>query len=74
MIFYTFHLLPVVQFYWVLRHTTFLAQRWEAGDEGWGFFVEVRVDYGQEEPIVLRKFVSSVPLEDYSHYVRLPEW
>ena len=75
--------LPLVQLYWVLRHGTFLAQRWEAGDEGVnlyhcteegrGFFVEVGMDEGQEQPVVLRSFVSSVPLEDYSHYVRLPE-
>ena len=40
--------------YWVLKHGTFLAQRWEAddegvnlyhcADEGRGFFVEVGVD------------------------------
>ena len=76
--------LPLVQLYWVLRHGTFLAQRWEAGDEGVnlyhcadegrGFFVEVGVDEGQQQPVVLRSFVSSVPLEDYSHYVRLPEF
>jgi hypothetical protein len=73
----------VVQLYWVLKYGTFLAKRWEAdddgvnlyhcADEGRGFFVEVGVDYGQGQPIVLRSFVSSVPLEDYSHYVRLPE-
>jgi hypothetical protein len=84
MTFYAFRLLsPVVQLYWVLRHGTFLAQRWEAddegvnlyhvADEGRGFFVEVGVDEGQEQPVVLRSFVSSVPLEDYSHYVQLPE-
>jgi hypothetical protein len=82
MTFYAFRLLsPVVQLYWVLKHSIFLAQRWkEAGvvnlyhcaDEGRGFFVEVGVDEGQEQPVVLRSFVSSVPLEDYSHYVRLP--
>jgi hypothetical protein len=74
---------PVVQLYWVLKYCTFLAKRWEAdddgvnlyhcADEGRGFFVEVGADYGQEQPIVLRSFVSSVPLEDYSHYVQLPE-
>jgi hypothetical protein len=74
---------PVVQLYWVLKYGTFLAQRWEAddedvnlyhcADEGRGFFVEVGVDYGQDQPIVLRSFVSNEPLEDYSHYVRLPE-
>jgi hypothetical protein len=84
MTFYAFRQFsPVMQLYWVLKHGTFLAQRWEAdddgvnlyhvADEGRGFFVEVGVDYGQEQPIVLRSFVSSVPLEDYSHYVKLPE-
>jgi hypothetical protein len=72
-----------MQLYWVLQHGTFLAQRWgedggvnryQVADEGRGFFVEVGVDYGQEQPIVLRSFVSSVPLEDYSHYARLPEF
>jgi hypothetical protein len=72
-----------MQLYWVLKHGTFLAQRWEAdddgvnlyhcADEGRGFFVEVGVDYGQVEPIVLRSFVSSVPLEDYSYWIKLPE-
>jgi hypothetical protein len=32
-------------------------------DKGRGFFVEVGVDYAQEQPVVLRSFVSSVPLE-----------
>jgi hypothetical protein len=41
--------------------------------QGRGFFVEVGVDYSLTQPIMLRSFVSSVPLEDYSHYVRLPE-
>lgn len=64
MSFYAFRLLsPVMQLYWVLKHGTFLAQRWEAddegvnlyhcADEGRGFFVEVGVDYGQEHPVVL---------------------
>ena len=74
---------PVMQLYWVLKHGTFLATRWEAdddgvnlyhcADEGRGFFVEVGVDDGQEQPVVLRSFVSSVPLEDYSYGVRLPK-
>jgi hypothetical protein len=83
MTFYAFRALsPVVQLYWVLKHGTFLAQRWEAdddgvnlyhcADEGRGFFVEVGVDYGQEQPVVLRSFVSSVPLEDYAYGVQLP--
>jgi hypothetical protein len=67
----------------VLKHGTYLAQCWEddddgvnlyhCADKGRGFFVEVGVDYGQEQPIVLRSFVSSVPLEDYSYWVKLPE-
>lgn len=83
MTFYAFRMLsPVVQLYWVLKHGTFLAQRWEAdddginlyhcADEGRGFFVEVGVDDGQEQAMVLRSFVSSVPLEDYAHGVQLP--
>lgn len=80
MTFYSFRLLsPVVQVYWALKYGTYLAQRWESQggvnlyhcpDEGHGFFVGVGVE---EKPVVLRSFVSSVPLEDYSHYVRLPE-
>jgi hypothetical protein len=72
----------VMQLYWVLKHGTFLAQRWEAdddginlyhcADEGRGFFVEVGVDDDQEQPVVLRSFNSSVPLEDYAHGVQLP--
>ena len=84
MTFYAFRQLsPVMQLYWVLKHGTFLAQRWEADDDGVnlyhiagdgrGFFVEVGVDYCQEQPIVLRSFVSSVPLEDYSYWLKLPE-
>ncbi|RZK33385.1 MAG: hypothetical protein EOO61_15415 [Hymenobacter sp.] len=70
---------PFVQLYFVLKYGTYLAQRWEEtpvdlyhmpGD-GSGFFVEVGTEY--EQPLVLRSFVSSMPLEDYSHYVELPE-
>ena len=53
MTFCTFQLLsPVVQLYWVLKHGTYLAQRWEdeggvnlyhLADEGRGFLVEVGV-------------------------------
>jgi hypothetical protein len=44
---------PVVQLLWVIRHGTYLAQRWddESGvnlyhceDDGRGFFVEVGID------------------------------
>jgi hypothetical protein len=61
---------------------TFLAQRWEeqgginlyhCADEGRGFFVEVGYDVSQHAAMVLRNFVSSVPLEAYAHWVRLPE-
>jgi hypothetical protein len=71
-----------MQLYWVHKYGTFLAKRWEAddervslnhcADEGQSFFVEVGIDYGQGQPIVLRSFASSVPLDVYSHYVRLP--
>jgi hypothetical protein len=81
--FYSFRLLsPAVQLYWVLKHGTFLAQRWEdeggvnlyhCADEGRGFFIEVGMDDGKGQAVVLRSFVSSVPLEDYAHWVRLPE-
>jgi hypothetical protein len=81
--FYAFRLLlPVEQLYWVIHHGTYLAQRWddESGinlyhceDEGRGFFVEVGIDDGRGQAVVLRSFVSSEPLEDYAHGVRLPE-
>jgi len=72
---------PIMQFYWVIHHGTYLAQRWddESGvnlyhceDEGRGFFVEVGIDDGRGQAVVLRSFVSSQPLEDYAHRVRLP--
>jgi hypothetical protein len=58
-----------------------LAQRWDdessvnlyhCEDEGRGFFVEVGIDDGRGQAVVLRSFVSSGPLEDYAHGVRLP--
>jgi hypothetical protein len=83
MTFYAFRQLsPVVQLYWVLRHGTYLAQRWDedggvnlyhCANGGRGFFVEVGVDDGQGQAVVLRSFVSSGPLEDYGHGVQLPE-
>lgn len=80
--FYAFRRLsPVVQLLWVIRHGTYLAQRWDdesavnlyhcAGD-GRGFFVEVGIDDGRGQAVVLRSFSSSVPLEDYAHEVQLP--
>jgi hypothetical protein len=81
--FYAFRKLsPVVQLLWVIRHGTYLAQRWddESGvtlyhceDDGRGFFVEVGIDDGRRQAVVLRSFVSSGPLEDYAHGMRLPE-
>jgi hypothetical protein len=74
--------LPVVQLHWVLKHGTYLAQRWEddggvnlyhCADEGRGFFVEVGIDDGRGQAVVLRSFVSSELLEDYAHGVQLPE-
>ena len=72
---------PVVQLYWVIRHGTYLAQRWDdesgvnlyhcAGD-GRGFFVEVGIDDGRGQAVVLRSFSDSEALADYAHGVRLP--
>ncbi len=83
MSFYSFWLLSLaVQLYWVLRHGTFLANRCEdeggvnlyhCADKGRGFFVEVGVDDGRGQAVVLRSFVSAEPLEDYSYHVRLPK-
>ena len=83
MTFYSFRLLsPVVQLYWVLKHGTYLAQRFEneggvnlyhCADGARGFFVEVGYDERRGEAVVLRSFVSAGPLEDYGHGVRLPE-
>jgi len=75
---------PFVQLYFVLKYGTYLAQRWEADDEGVslyhvaeskgrGYFVEVGAADEQGLVIVLRSFVSSVPLEDYSYWIKLPE-
>ena len=73
---------PVMQLYWVLHPGTCLAQRWDeesgvnlyhcAGD-GRGFFVEVGIDDGRGQAVVLRSFIDSEALEDYAHVVRLPE-
>lgn len=82
MSFHAFNLLsPVVQLYWVIKRGTFLANRWDdesavnlyhcAGD-GRGFFVEVGVDDGRGQAVVLRSFIDSGPLEDYAYEVRLP--
>jgi hypothetical protein len=62
MTFYAFRLLsPVVQLLWVIHHGTYLAQRW---DHGRCFFIEVDIDDGRGQTVVLRTFVGSVTLED----------
>jgi hypothetical protein len=81
--FYAFgKLSPVMQLLWVIRHGTYLAQRWddESGvnlyqceDDGRGFFVEVRIDDGRGQAVVLRSFVSIEPLADYAMIGQLPE-
>lgn len=72
---------PRAQLLVVLMEGTYLAQRWEAEggvnlyhlpDEGRGFFAEVGIEQEQDCCVVLRSF-SSVPLEDYTHHVHLPE-
>jgi hypothetical protein len=72
-----------MQLRYVLTRGTYLAQRWdeEIGgvnlyylpDKGRGFFAEIGIDEGQDCFSVLNSFVSSGPLEDYAHEVRLPK-
>lgn len=81
---YLFKLLsPEVQVRYTVEYGTYLAQRWEdeggvnlyyLTDGGRGFFVEVGWDRAHEQLVLLRSFCSAVPLADYAHYVRLPEW
>ena len=57
-----------MQLYWVLHHGTYLAHRWDdesavnlyhcAGD-GRGFFVEVGINDGRGQAVVMRSFVDS---------------
>jgi hypothetical protein len=81
---YYFSLLsPLVQFYWVFKYGTLLAQRRGTEQEGVnlyhvrgqrkGFFVEVGVDNEGKRRAGLRSFGSSVTLEHYNTYVQLPE-
>jgi len=73
---------PVMQLYWVIHHGTYLAQRWDdesgvnlyhcAGPDRCGFFVEVGIDDGRGQAVVLRSFIDAEPLEDYAHGVQLP--
>lgn len=81
---YLFRLLsPDVQLRYTVERGTYLAQRWEddggvnlyyLADGGRGFFAEVGWDRVAEQLVLLRSFSSAVPLEDYAHYVQLPEW
>lgn len=73
---------PRAQLLVVVLDGTYLAQRWEAeggvnlyhvSDGNRGFFVEVGIDEEADSLVVLRSFHSSGPLEDYAHYVHLPE-
>lgn len=83
MTYHAFHQLsPVAQLYWVLKHATYLAQRWgEAGaislyhcdDGGRGFFTEVGHNDGKGFAVLLRSFVETHPLAAYSHDVLLPQ-
>lgn len=69
-----------MQLHWVFKHGTYLAQRWDdergvnlyhCAGEGRGFFVEVGIDDGREQAVVLRSFSDSEALADYVHGVRL---
>jgi hypothetical protein len=74
-------LLPRVQLYYALTRGTYLARRldsecgislYHCEDEGRGFFVEVGIDDGRGQAVVVRSFVSSGPLEEYTQGVQLP--
>jgi hypothetical protein len=84
MTFYFFQLLALeVQLRYMVVRGTYLAHRWAnnsgvnlyyLADAGRGFFGEVGYDEAKQDAVVLRSFTSSVPLEEYTHEVRLPEW
>lgn len=42
-------------------------------DDGRGFFVEVGIDDGRGQAVVLRSFIDSEALEDYEHGIQLPD-
>jgi hypothetical protein len=59
-----------------------LAQRWDdessvnlshCADVDRGFFVEVGIDDGRGQAMVLHSFVNNGPLEDYAQGMQLPE-
>jgi hypothetical protein len=75
-------LAPRVQVTFALMRGTYLAHRWQ--EEGRfmlyylpdgvrGFFIEIGCDFHDGRTVVLRSFTSSAPLEEYAHYVQLPE-
>lgn len=75
-------LIPRAQLLHTLTAGTYLAQRiqevrgvnlYHLSDKGRGFFVELGVEKATRATVVLRSFVSSGPLEEYAHGVRLPE-
>ncbi len=84
MSFYAFRALsPVMQLYWVIHHGTYLAQRWDdesgvnlyhCAGNGRGFFVEVGIDDGRGQAVVLRSFSNSEALTNYTNSIRLPEY
>lgn len=72
-----------MQLYWVLKHGTFLARRWEeegtvtlyhCADEARGFFVELRYHAQADAMQMLRSFADTDSLDSYTHGVRLPEF
>jgi hypothetical protein len=48
-------------------------KRYYCTDESRGFLVEVGYDASQHAAMVLRSFVSAMPLEAHAHWVQLPE-
>lgn len=79
----SFQLLPnQAQVTWVLNNGTFLIQRWEEmdclnlyylPDSARGFFAEVGVNHAQDDFVVRRSFSSSKPLQEYAHWISLPQ-
>lgn len=77
-------LVPRAQLLVTMTQGSYLARRWEEEEgpvslyhvagAGRDFFVELGYAASRNEIVVLRSFGSAWPLEDYAHYVRLPEW
>ena len=78
---YQFNQLPFeAQLAAVHETGTYLATRWEGLTESvllyhlpGGLFAELCYDTEANHITHLRSFTSSVPLEDYAHYIQLPE-